>query len=504
MAKENLKKMKYSELQKIAKSLGIKANMKADRLMKAIIAASGTQDNEVEKQEMDKENSANEKPKKKRSTFEVIKDPACKTPQSEKPQKKEDAPTQKISSDPTAGKASDENQTFKKTKRNTFEVIKDETKKVHEPESPAMDSSPPEMSTELVKEKVSHEKRPRSKVKKTNTIEVTKNQTRKTRQSASPGVKGMLDSLKPDMSSDQMKNSLMAALEKTVGEKKSKDHSEHTSIPRFAAFLAKRKEASAKKPITPGNKDWTKIHQRQMDKLDSIDSYLVKKRKRIETLTTPANAVKKAKLVAQETQSALDRLKKSGAKVVKPVTRKSQPTANGFVPSVTSTAGMKFNFTSTSKPPRFSAGKAPKTPAILGDCKLAKPATALKENTEKRTSVHLGKKTPFKGSNTTIAASPKKPVFDLKASLAKPISWKPHTGKLKPFEANSNCVAPKTPGKPSLPVAKTPGKDTVKQHQALIKKKPGPRTRDGRRQEVAAKRANRKLDSQMKRRGITS
>ena len=47
--------------------------------------------------------------------------------------------------------------------------------------------------------------------------------------------------------------------------------------------------------------------------------------------------------------------------------------------------------------------------------------------------------TPYKftavnvGANTTIASSKK--VFDIKASLAKPITWKAHKGVLKPLDA---------------------------------------------------------------------
>jgi hypothetical protein len=69
------------------------------------------------------------------------------------------------------------------------------------------------------KENSFHEDESKVKKAKRNTFEVIKDEPRKTRQSASPGVKGMLDSLKPEMSNDQMKNSLMAALNKNVEEK---------------------------------------------------------------------------------------------------------------------------------------------------------------------------------------------------------------------------------------------------------------------------------------------
>ena len=45
--------------------------------------------------------------------------------------------------------------------------------------------------------------------------------------------------------------------------------------------------------------------------------------------------------------------------------------------------------------------------------------------------------TPFKlgaSLNQTLPVSQQKQKFDLKASLARPMTWKPHTGKVKPFQ----------------------------------------------------------------------
>ena len=59
--------------------------------------------------------------------------------------------------------------------------------------------------------------------------------------------------------------------------------------------------------MLPGNKDWGKIHQRQFDKMESIDVYYAKKRKRIESLST---SMKKVKMMTEQMRSALTSLKK--------------------------------------------------------------------------------------------------------------------------------------------------------------------------------------------------
>ena len=49
---------------------------------------------------------------------------------------------------------------------------------------------------------------------------------------------------------------------------------------------------------------------------------------------------------------------------------------------------------------------------------------------------------PFKlgtSLNQTLPISQQKQKFDLKASLARPMTWKPHTGKVKPFQQGNLC-----------------------------------------------------------------
>ena len=59
------------------------------------------------------------------------------------------------------------------------------------------------------------------------------------------------------------------------------------------------------KPVTPGNKNWAKIHAARMNKMESIDDYLERKRKRTETMCA---SVKRAKVRGLETTSHILRL----------------------------------------------------------------------------------------------------------------------------------------------------------------------------------------------------
>ena len=112
--------------------------------------------------------------------------------------------------------------------------------------------------------------------------------------------------------------------------------------------------------------DWVAIHQREFDKMDSLDVYLKKREERRRRLQTPVKV-----------------------KVEKSLTKPMV-----FAPSILLTKQMNTNFSTMFKSPSaVAAGMAAKRPA-----------------------------------------------FDLKASLSRPLTWTPHCGKLKPFSVAGEDV----------------------------------------------------------------
>jgi len=292
----------------------------------------------------------------------------------------------------------------------------------------------------------------------------------------------LMDSMKETMTDEELKQSLEATLDRKAKEKGASANSSSTDlsthIPRFTGLGTK-----PKKPTTPGNKDWEKVHQKQFDKMPSIDVYLDNRKKRADDLLA---SVKKMQELKQNMKSALESLKKrktppslkksaTKAKIEKAVKTRTalfQSPYPGvpFVPKVTSTTKMNINFANTDKTPAFcgrggisTSAKTPAPGTRKSQGVVSRKSVTMSISKENRKSV--GKKrdstltTPFKFTagvnNTTLNQSTKKnSAFDLKASLAKPITWKMHAGPLKPVEKNTKTsretsvkdVKPKTVG----------------------------------------------------------
>ncbi|XP_016887878.1 nucleolar and spindle-associated protein 1 [Cynoglossus semilaevis] len=276
--------------------------------------------------------------------------------------------------------------------------------------------------------------------------------------------------------------------------------------------LQKRKKL---KPQTPNFK---KLHEAHFKKMESIDSYVQRKNKQMETYKAGAKELKslseqqqlngKTQTKANQSRTSLfspapvskivseDKCRKSMMLSGKTLALKAANKAEvPFRPSVLSTRKINVRF---SKGTRENDHKTSfvKTPARFSPCVASstpQQPTAVVKSTSVRTSVT---KTPgvfvFTGNNSTLATpgTQKKAAFDLKASLSRPLGYKPHKGKLKPFgEVNENASVAANESQNANPHQKN-----YKQHQV--------KTREDRREKQVKERKEKKTNMLGARRGL--
>lgn len=362
----DLDSMKYAELQKLAKELGLKANMKADKLVKAI------------KQHYEQEKDASD------HCQNVVQDVPAK-------------------SSPAAG--------FVNTRRGRTVGAKRKISDVAAAEA-GSDEPPPAPEQTVA--------------------------------AAAPG-----DTKRRRVSTKTEVNCETSVAKEPVPESKA---AKGGKIPRL-------QKKSLLKPVTPNFK---KLHEAHFNKMESIDSYVQRKNKQIECYK---NAVKELKKPKQARASLFSPVAASNAQIeerrrhtllsaskAKTSPKKFVGKEDVFKPTVLSTRRINVRFSEATKDNEFKKSLI-KTPARMSPCVASstpqqKPAA--KPNAAKTTTVSATK-TPgpfvFTG-NTSVSNTPgtqKKNAFDLKASLARPLSYKPHTGKLKPFgETKENPAANKS------------------------------------------------------------
>ncbi|KAG9336760.1 hypothetical protein JZ751_003108 [Albula glossodonta] len=232
-------------------------------------------------------------------------------------------------------------------------------------------------------------------------------------------------------------------------------------IPRHEGLL-KRTSKPVLKPTTPNFK---KLHEAHFKKMESIDSYVQRKTKQMEVFR---NSVKELKLLsekacikpvdsgkpvmksnpnraslfspmAQERRSISDKRRLTQMSASKSALKNSDT----FKPTVLSTRRMNVSFSKTTQDNEHKRSLV-KTPARMSphvEMVTTPGAESEQVKPEAKKSVVSSTKTaggtPFIFSgNTSISNTPgtnKKNAFDLKASLSRPLTYQPHKGKLKPF-----------------------------------------------------------------------
>ncbi|XP_063139782.1 nucleolar and spindle-associated protein 1 isoform X4 [Rattus norvegicus] len=193
------------------------------------------------------------------------------------------------------------------------------------------------------------------------------------------------------------------------------------------------------KRISATTPNFKRLHEAHFKKMESIDEYMVRKKKhfkehdslnelKLDKKVTPVPPRGRLSVLCTPARQRCSQ----GHSATKMNVRFSAATKdNEHKCSLTKTPARK-------SPHVTAPGSASKGQAVLKTPKL--------KTTERNSTAVI---TPFKlmTEATQTPGSSKKPIFDLKASLSRPLNYKPHKGKLKPWgqakENNSlnECVS---------------------------------------------------------------
>uniref|UniRef100_A0A8D1RQQ4 Nucleolar and spindle-associated protein 1 n=1 Tax=Sus scrofa TaxID=9823 RepID=A0A8D1RQQ4_PIG len=156
--------------------------------------------------------------------------------------------------------------------------------------------------------------------------------------------------------------------------------------------------------------NFKKLHEAHFKEMESIDQYIERKKKHFEERNS-FNELKKQLIT--KTLCGKGSTKRPALSAAKMNVRFSAATQdNEHKRSLTKTPARKSPHVTTSR-------STPKDQAVFGTHKLKTTAVI----------------TPFKltAEASQTPTSQRKPVFDLKASLSRPLTYEPHKGKLKPW-----------------------------------------------------------------------
>ncbi|XP_019727863.1 nucleolar and spindle-associated protein 1 isoform X2 [Hippocampus comes] len=411
----DLDSMKYAELRNRAKQLGLKANMKADRLLKAI-KKHYEQEKETEKDKVEEMEA--------KVTAEVQTD-----------QSQEVFCSSSVFVNTRRGKA-------KKTRTRDSDAKLDN-----------------EGGSDVVPQVRAYKKRRLSSLSKT-----------EKRGENEPVIESS------DMSSQV--------------QSEPKDDGGHVAkpakIPRYKGRQVKR---AALKPVTP---NFQKLHEAHFNKMESIDAYVQRKNNNKRKME-PVPELKAAKARRVSLFSPAAYRNKSPLTTDKPdppskLTKKKQDSV--FKPSVLCTRRINVRFSElmpdneykrslVKTPARYSSALATSTP---------KTQTPAGRKTSALSATKPSASFVFTGNTSVTPGTQKKAVFDLKASLSRPLTYKPHTGKLKPF---SDCKDDKAADKSLVADSR---KKYYKQHKV--------QTREERQAQQAEERKAKKSNLLCARRGL--